>query len=76
MEFDNEYRTKLDVAKLSHATVVALMMLEVLLLGNMSMLDAASLTGMCSVRATTDHSRRPDAISTDGGWSSAHKSRW
>ena len=66
MEFDNEYRTKLDFAKLSHAKVAALMVLEVLLLDEVSMLDTDCFTGICNVLSIIDHSRRPEARAADG----------
>ena len=65
MEFDNEYRTKLDFAKLSHAKVAALMVLEVLLLDEVSMLDTDCFTGICNVLSIIDHSRRPEARAAD-----------
>ena len=65
MEFDNEYQTKLDFAKLSHAKVAALMVLEVLLLDEVSMLDTDCFTGICNVLSIIDHSRRPEARAAD-----------
>ena len=64
MEFDNEYRTKLDFAKLSHAKAAALMVLEVLLLDEVSMLDTDCFTGICNVLSIIDHSRKPEARAT------------
>ena len=65
LEFDGELKTKIDVAKLDHAKVSALMKLQVLLLDEVSMLDIEAWTAICSILSTIDHSRRPDVLDSD-----------
>ena len=65
LELDGELKTKLDLAKLDHAKVAALMKLQVLLLDEVSMLDIDAWTAICSILSTVDHSRRPDVESSD-----------
>ena len=65
LELDGELHTKLDLAKLDHPKVVALMKLQVLLLDEVSMLDVEAWAAICSILSTIDHSRRPDAASSD-----------
>ena len=60
-QFDGEYKTKLDLAKLTHPKVADLMSLEVLLLDEMSMLDKLCFEGIQEVLSIVDHNRRPDA---------------
>ena len=63
LELDGELKTKLDLAKLDHAKVAALMKLQVLLLDEVSIVDA--WTAICSILSTIDHSRRPDVQDSD-----------
>ena len=65
LELDGELKTKLDLAKLDHAKVAALMKLQVLLLDEVSMLDIEAWTAICSILSTIDHSRRPDVLDSD-----------
>ena len=65
LELDGELKTKLDLAKLDHAKVAALMKLQVLLLDEVSMLDIEAWTAICSILSTVDHSRRPDVQDSD-----------
>ena len=65
LELDGELKTKLDLAKLDHAKVAALMKLQVLLLDEVSMLDIDAWAAICSILSTVDHSRRPDVESSD-----------
>ena len=65
LELDGELKTKLDLAKLDHAKVSALMKLQVLLLDEVSMLDIEAWTAICSILSTVDHSRRPDVQDSD-----------
>ena len=65
LELDAELQTKLDLAKLDHAKVAALMKLQVLLLDEVSMLDTDAWNAICSILCTIDHSRRPDAQDGD-----------
>ena len=65
LELDGELKTKLDLAKLDHAKVAALMKLQVLLLDEVSMLDIEAWTAICSILSTIDHSRRPDVQDSD-----------
>ena len=65
LELDGELKTKLDLAKLDHAKVAALMKLQVLLLDEVSMLDIEAWTAICSILSTVDHSRRPDVDTSD-----------
>ena len=64
-DFDNEYKTKLDFSKLTQAKVATLMMLDVLLLDEVSMLDTDCFSGICNVLSIIDHSRRPEARAAD-----------
>ena len=65
LELDAELQTKLDLAKLDHAKVAALMKLQVLLLDEVSMLDTDAWHAISSILSTIDHSRRPDAQGGD-----------
>ena len=65
LELDAELQTKLDLAKLDHAKVAALMKLQVLLLDEVSMLDTDAWHAISSILSTIDHSRRPDAQDGD-----------
>ena len=65
LELDGELKTKLDLAKLDHAKVAALMKLQVLLLDEVSMLDIEAWTAICSILSTIDHSRRPGVQDSD-----------
>ena len=64
-EFDREFKSRLDFAKLTNAKVADLMMLEVLLLDEVSMLDTDCFDGICEVLSIIDHSRRPNARAAD-----------
>ena len=64
-EFDREFKSRLDFAKLTNAKVADLMMLEVLLLDEVSMLDTDCFDGMCEELSIIDHSRRPSARAAD-----------
>ena len=64
-EFDGEFKSRLDFAKLTNAKVADLMMLEVLLLDEVSMLDTDCFDGMCEELSIIDHSRRPSARAAD-----------
>ena len=60
LELDAELQTKLDLAKLDHAKVNALLKLQVLLLDEVSMLDTDAWNAICSILSTVDHTRQPD----------------
>ena len=60
-QFDGEYKTKLDLAKLTHPKVADLVALQVLLLDEVSMLDKLCFEGIQQVLDIVDHNRRPDA---------------
>ena len=60
-QFDSEYKTKLDLAKLAHPKVADLVALQVLLLDEVSMLDKLCFEGIQQVLDIVDHNRRPDA---------------
>ena len=60
-DFDSEYVSKLDFAKVTHAKVAALIKLQVLLLDEVSMLDYICFNSICKVLSDIDHCRRPDA---------------
>ena len=64
-EFDGEFKSRLDFAKLTNAKVADLMMLEVLLLDEVSMLDTDCFDGICEVLSIIDHNRRPNARAAD-----------
>ena len=65
LELDTELQTKLDLSKLDHEKVAALMKLQVLLLDEVSMLDVNAWTAIGTVFSTVDHSKRPDAQPVD-----------
>ena len=60
-QFDGEYKTKLDLAKVTHPKVADLVSLQVLLLDEVSMLDKLCFEGIQEVMSIVDHNRRPDA---------------
>ena len=60
-DFNSEYVSKLDFAKVTHAKVAALSRLQVLLLDEVSMVDYVSFNSICKVLSDIDHCRRPDA---------------
>ena len=60
-QFDGEYKTKLDLAKVTHPKVADLVSLQVLLLDEVSMLDKLCFEGIQEVLSIVDHNRRPDA---------------
>ena len=64
-EFDGEYKTKLDFAKVGSSKVAELMALEVLLVDEFSMLDIKCYEGIEIVLSMIDHNRRPDVRTSD-----------
>ena len=65
LELDTELTTKLDLSKLDHVKVDALMKLQVLLLDEVSMLDIDSWNAISTILSTVDHSKRPHVLSSD-----------
>ena len=64
-EFDSEYKSKLDWAKLTHKKVADLMAMEVFLIDEFSMLDMVAFNSICECMSTVDHSRRPREAGAD-----------
>ena len=64
-DLDTEFRTKLDMAKLTTTKVADLMALQVLLLDEVSMLDVDCWETIKSVLSTIDHNRRPSTSDGD-----------
>ena len=62
--FDGEYKSKIDFGKLTQSEV-ELILMEVLLLDEVSMLDDPCFAGICDVMSIIDHSRRPAAREAD-----------
>ena len=60
-DFDSDYVSKLDFAKVTQTKVAALIQLQVLLLDEVSMLDYVCFNSICKVLSDIDHCRRPDA---------------
>ena len=63
-QFDDEYKTKLEIGKQTQSEV-ELTLMEVLLLDEVSMLDEPCFAGICHVMSMVDHSRRPAAREAD-----------
>ena len=71
-DFDQDYTSKLDFAKVTHAKVAALIRLQVLLLDEVSMCDHIAFTSICKVLSDIDQCRRPDAIVDADNFGSVH----
>ena len=71
-DFDQDYTSKLDFAKVNHAKVAALIQLEVLLLDEASMLDKNCFTSICKVLSDIENCRRPDARVDSDTFGSIH----
>ena len=62
--FDGEYKSKIDFGKQTQSEV-ELILMEVLLLDEVSMLDDPCFAGICDVMSIIDHSCRPNAQGAD-----------
>ena len=71
-DFDQDYTSKLDFAKVTNTKVAALIRLQVLLLDEVSMLDHVAFTSVCKVLSDIDHCRRPDAEVDADSFGSVH----
>ena len=71
-DFDQDYTSKLDFAKVTQTKVAALIKLAVLLLDEVSMLDHVAFNSICKVLSDIDHCRRPDAAVDADCFGSAH----
>eukprot|EP00973_Karenia_brevis_P094463 12422633-Karenia_brevis.AAC.1 len=64
-DLDTEFKTKLDFSKMDHAKVATLMLLEVLLIDEVSMIDVDCFNAIAEILSLIDHSKRPDKQPVD-----------
>lgn len=64
-EFNGEFESKLDLSKTDDPKVALLLVLQVLLLDEVSMIDEIAWMAIGQLLSLIDHSRRPDDMNAD-----------